>query len=254
MIYGLYLSATGVLANSHRQDVIANNLANAETVGFKRDLAVFRELRTAAQLRGLDARRHSNPWLEPLGGGLGPAPAHVDYSQGELESTGDPLTAALDGRGFFAVRDGRDIRLTRDGRFTVNRSGNLALAGGGQEVLDDRLRPIPIGSSRQVTILSDGSISRGQQFVARLGVFDVADRSRLRKMGSSLLGHPLMERSLRSGDARVNQGFVERGNVDPTLELARLMDAHRQLEANANMIRFQDQTLSRLVNDVGRIG
>ena len=63
MIYGLYLSATGVLSNSYRQDVIANNLANAETVGFKKDLALFQERQTEAQYRGLSARNHSNPLL-----------------------------------------------------------------------------------------------------------------------------------------------------------------------------------------------
>src|SRR6185503_4214950 len=85
MNYGLYLSAMGVLANSQRQDVIANNLANAETVGFKKDLALFQEQRTEAQIRG----RHgeSNDLLEPLGGGLVPSGTTLDLSQGPIENT-----------------------------------------------------------------------------------------------------------------------------------------------------------------------
>src|SRR5687767_1053211 len=105
MIYGLYASASGVLSNSYRQDVIANNIANAETVGFKRDLAVFQERRTAAQRAGLSPRRWSNPALERLGGGVGAAATYVDLSAGELETTGRPLDLAIHGEGFFAVRE-----------------------------------------------------------------------------------------------------------------------------------------------------
>src|SRR5947209_3887766 len=83
MIYGLYLSATGVMTNSYRQDVIANNIANAETVGFKKDIALFQQRRTEAQERGLGPT--SNALLEKLGGGVFASPMLVDSSQGELE-------------------------------------------------------------------------------------------------------------------------------------------------------------------------
>jgi flagellar basal body rod protein FlgG len=254
MIYGLYLSATGVLTNAHRQDVIANNLANAETVGFKRDLAVFQEIRTAASQRGLNPSRHSDPLLEPLGGGLTYAPTFVDYSQGELESDGDPFSMAIEGSGFFAVLDDGQVRLTRNGQFSVNQRGNLALASGGQEVLDTQMRPIPLAATGGLTLMADGTLVQSGQAVARLGVFDVPDPARLKKLGSSLMSYPQIERSVRAASGQVRQGVIERGNVDPTIELARMMDAQRQLEANANIIRFQDQTLGRLVNDVGRIG
>src|SRR5256714_3183439 len=121
MIYGLYLSATGVVTNSYRQDVIANNLANAETVGFKKDLASFVERRTAAAERGLGSGS-SDPMMEHLTGGLWTLPTTVDVSQGELEATGHNLDCAVVSKGYFLAQDGKGQQnLTRDGRFAIDR-------------------------------------------------------------------------------------------------------------------------------------
>ena len=103
MIYGLYLSAAGVVSSSYRQDVIANNLANSETVGFKRDLPLFQERLTEAQQRR--GGSHSDPLMEGLGGGLLASPTLVDNRAGDLEHTGAPLDVAIQGDGFFAVDD-----------------------------------------------------------------------------------------------------------------------------------------------------
>ena len=96
MLYGLYLSATGVMTNAYRQDVIANNIANAETIGFKRDLALFQERRTEAQERGFSPSR-TNAMMEALGGGVYASPTLVDRTQGELESTGSGMDVAIVG-------------------------------------------------------------------------------------------------------------------------------------------------------------
>lgn len=255
MIYGLYLSAMGVLANSYRQDVIANNLANAETVGFKRDLALFQERRTEARARGLSVARHSNPLLEPLGGGMRAAPAVMDLSGGELEASSNPLDAAIEGEGFFAIRnESGQFLLTRDGRMGVNASGNLALTSGAGEVLGADKQPIAIKPGIPVNIGKDGSISQGGQVVGRLGVFEVPDKGQLCKRGALMMSYPNAEKQVLPGRGMVQGNALERANVDPTTELAQLMETQRQLEANANMIRYQDQTLGRLVNDVGKIG
>ena len=114
MIYGLYLSATGVQTSAHRQDTIANNLANAETVGFKKDVSLFRQRLTEAQERRLSPgsrRPHgplfpgapTNPLLEPIGGGHDFHPTLIDTAQGELEPTGSPLDLAIEGGGCFDV-------------------------------------------------------------------------------------------------------------------------------------------------------
>lgn len=259
MIYGLYLSASGVLSSSYRQDVIANNLANSETVGFKKDVALFRQRLTEAQQRRLPPGRSpfgapTNPRLEPIGGGLLAHPTLVDTSQGELEPTGSALDVAIEGRGYFAVEDPGGTRLTRNGQFAVDRGGNLILSNeNGQKVLDALQQPIRLDANGGVAIGSDGTVTQHGQAVAKLGVFDVADQSLLVKQGATLLRAGNQELALAEG-ATLHAEFVERANVDPATELAALMDTQRHLEANANMIRYQDHTLSKLVNEVGKIG
>jgi flagellar basal body rod protein FlgG len=254
MIYGLYQSATGVLTNSYRQDVIANNIANSETIGFKRDLALFQQRPTEARARG--SANETNPLLEALGGGILASPTLIDTSQGELEHTGRALDVAVEGSGYFKVNDNGQTRLTRDGRFMVDRTGRLIMSNGtGQQVMDLQSHPIkldPTLAGTPITVDQEGNIYQGNKPVGRLGLFEVADPSKLRKVGGNLLSYP-DSASLLPGRGKIRGEFIERGNVEPATELTHLMDAQRQLEANANMIRYQDATLARLVNDVGKI-
>ena len=254
MIYGLYLSATGVLTNSYRQDVIANNLANAQTVGFKRNLALFQQRRTEAQESG--DPQVTNPLLEGIGGGLLLAPTAVDLSQGPIEGTGNHLDVAIHGRGFFAVRNGDDTHLTRNGRFMLDREGYLALADeAGHRLLDASGKTIALGqvSQSRVNIAADGAITVDGQLVTRLALLDVPDESQLVPNGATLLRGVDVSK-LKPADGTLAAGYVENANVDPMTELTQLIAAQRQLEANANMIRYQDQTLGKLVNEVGKIG
>jgi flagellar basal-body rod protein FlgF len=256
MIYGLYQSAAGIQASSYRQDVIANNIANAETAGFKRDIALFDQRLTEAQARrGDPSSMSSDPLLENIGGGLLAHPTLVDTRQGDLEPTGNPLDVAIEGRGFFLVTNVKGEKfLTRNGQFSTDRNGTLILANtDGDKVLDDRGQPIrlPQGAG-QVTVARDGTISAGRKPLARVGLYDVDDADALTKQGGTLLA--FNNQPLKPGAGILRSEFIERSNVDPTTELAELMDTQRQLEANANMIRYQDQTLGRLVNEVGKIG
>jgi len=255
MNYGLYLSATGVLTSTYRQDVIANNLANVETVGFKRNIAAFHERLTEAQQRR--SPQQTDPLLDLIGGGIFCSPTILDTSQGELERTANNLDIAILGNGFFSVQDKGQQRLTRDGRFMLDSEGNLILTdASAAQVLDPEGQPINLKGQVEtsVEISKDGTISAHRQPIGRVGVFDVPDPSQLMKEGGNLLSYPGKPRDVTSVAPNLRNGFVERSNVDPTMELTSLMETQRQLEANANMIRYQDQTLGRCVNDVGKIG
>ncbi len=254
MNYGLYQSAAGVMANSYRQDVIANNLANVETAGYKRDTASFEQRLTEAQLMRMPGK--SNPLLENLGGGLRPHVTGTDFTQGDLESTGTNLDVAIFGKGYFAVKEGDDTKLTRDGHLSIDHDGYLVQSSGlgQQKVLDTKLQPIQIDGRYKgsVSIGEKGEITQNGQTVGQLGVFDVDDSVHLKKTGGNLLSN-FETSQLKPATGSVRNEFLERSNVDPATELTQLMDAQRQLEANANMIRYQDQTLGRLVNDVGKM-
>jgi flagellar basal-body rod protein FlgF len=254
VIYGLYQSAAGIQSSSYRQDVVANNIANAETAGFKRDVALFNQRLTEAQeRRGATGSTWTNPLLENLGGGLLAHPTLVDTSQGDLEPTGNPLDVAIEGKGYFLAQNRKGEKfLTRNGQFSTDRDGALILANtDGSKVLDAQGRPIRLEGG-PVAIAKDGTISAGQRPLARLGLYDVDDPDALSKQGETLLDYG--SQILRPARGNFRSEFVERSNVDPTTELAELMETQRALEANANMIRYQDQTLGRCVNEVGKIG
>ena len=251
MNYGLYLSASGVLTSSYRQDVIANNIANSETVGFKKDLALLQQRPTAAQ--ELARSDQTNSVLEPIGGGLLASSTVVDSRPGEIEPTGNNFDVALQGKGFLAVSSGGEIHLTRNGQMILDRAGRLVLSNDpNQAVLDSKQSPIVLDSTTPTTIATDGTITQNGKVMATLGLFDVSDPSALRKEGATLLSTPAGAQLDRAVPT-VRSGFVERSNVDPATELTELMDTQRQLEANANMIHIQDETLDKLVNDVGKI-
>jgi flagellar basal body rod protein FlgG len=252
--YGMYLSASGVASSAYRQDVIANNLANSQTAGFKRTLALIQERRPEAIEQGRPDL--TGEPFDNIPGGLFVAPTRLDLTQGALERSDSPLHVALFGEGFFAVRDGTQVRLTRNGNFTLDSRGRLVTGdGSGRHVLDIRQRPIRLDIARlsDTTVGNDGTISVDGQAVARLGVFDVTDRRRLVPVGGTMFAAPPGETLRRSRETRVQPGYLELANVDPTSELTQLLEAQRQLEANANMIRYQDQSLGRLVNEVGKI-
>lgn len=254
MLYGLYLSATGVMTNSYRQDVIANNLANSETVGFKKDLTTFRERATAAQEQpGLLSQ--TNPSMEGIGGGTFAQPTTLDMTPGPVEQTGNKTDAAIEGSGYFTVDDHGKTRLTRNGQFMISASGDLITANGSNlNVLDSQGNPIKLDGflANQTSIGQDGTISQDGKPIAKLGIVDVPDPSKLKNESGTLLSYPNPEQFIASAST-IRGEYVENSNVDPATELSQLMETQRQLEANANMIHYQDSTLDKLVNTVGKV-
>jgi flagellar basal-body rod protein FlgF len=253
MLYGLYLSAAGVITSSYRQDVIANNLANSETVGFKRDLATFAQRPTADQTHPL-AAGFGNPMLDKIGGGTFASPNYVDTTQGTLDPTDNNMDAAILGNGFFTVagKDGQP-RLTRDGRFKVDLAGRLTLSNDqASPVLDNTGKPIRVDPALPIRFDLAGRVLQDEQPVAQLGLASVANPASLKKEGAGLFSDsdPSSE---SASTAQVRGGFLEHSNVDPASELTALMDTQRVLEANANMMHYQDQMLGDLVNTVGKI-
>ena len=254
MLYGLYLSATGIMTNSYRQDVIANNLANAETVGFKKDLTQFRQRLTAAQ-ESPDKMGWTNPIMEGIGGGTFAEPTSLDTSAGPMEWTGGKTDASIRGTGYFTVNDHGTTRLTRNGQFLIGTDGTLIMANGKNlPVLDVNGSPIKLdGRLQNSTVIGeDGTISQDETPVARLAVVDVPNPRLLKNEAGTLLSYPSMKDVTPSTSMVVGQS-VEGANVDPATELTALMETQRQLEANANMIHTQDSTLDKLVNIVGKV-
>lgn len=256
MNYGLYISASGAASSIYRMDVAANNLANINTVGFKPDRAAAVQ-RDAARIED-NVRLPSNAMLERLGAGVRMFPTRVTFEQGPLQATTNDLDLAIQGRGFFVVRDETDtsgdrIRLTRDGRFTRDAGGRLVTAGDGRPVLDVSNRPIMLPPG-PVQIGGDGVITCAGEEIARLQLVDVPDASRLIKIGHGFFQIPSDALSSRQpGTGLIRQGHLEGAAVDPILAMLAVTTARDEAERNMGMIQHHDRLMDRAVNVLGRV-
>ncbi len=255
MSYGLWLSAAGMQANEYRQSLVANNMANVDTVGFKHDFAVFHERQMESAAKAAEGR-WANPLLRDLTGGLWARPTYTSFAQGALDETGRDLDAALFGNGFFAVSDGQETRYTRDGRFVIADDGTLTLAAGDGKyaVLDAAGAPVTLDpAAGRINFGKNGTVTQDGEPVAQLGVVDFADHSLLRKTGESLF-QDTGDQSAAPADAQVHGGYVERSTVDPINNLVSMIEVSRAYELNARMITMQDTMNGQAVARVGRIG
>lgn len=245
MIYGLYQSAAGMMTNEYRQDVLANNIANAETVAFKRQVAVFSE-----RLRADQAGRRQGAGdasLRELTGGVWLGETRSDFDAGAFINTDNPTDAALAGPGFFLVsKNGREY-LTRDGRFVVAPDGSLVAASDGAGVLGVGGGPIHVNPhGGQVSFDEDGKVQQGGLTVGRLAVVDVANPGGLRHAGAGRYAAAGAEQA--PVEPHVISGHVEASGVEPIRELAAMLEATRAYQLNAQMLTLQDQTAARVIN------
>ncbi len=255
MTYGLWLSTAGLQTNEYRQAILANNLANANTTGFKQDLAVIQERNVESRAKGINGR-FANPVLDGLTGGAWVRPTIHTFERGDFEKTGNPLDVAIDGDGFLSVSDGSETRFTRDGRLTTNRNGELVLVAsqGRWRVLDAGGKPIRIDPQNggKISITEDGSVRQDGVSVGRLGVVDFADKTQLSKAGGNLYRNhgdtPVPSSS------RVRGEHLELSTVNPVNGLAGMIEVSRAYQLNASLITLQDQTIGMAVSTVGRIG
>lgn len=247
MIYGLYQSAAGMMVNEYRQDVLANNLANAETVGFKREIASFAQRLRASEAGWRDGP--SNALMESLSGGTWLGQTGIDFSAGAAVKTDNPLDVLIAGPGFLQVSaDGHEY-LTRDGRMLMDADGWLVSANDGAAILGQAGQPIRLNpQGGEISIDEDGYIKQGQLMVGQLGLVSVDDEQALRKTGASRF--ELGDAALTSSSAELMQGHLESSGVEPVKELVTMIEASRAYQLNAEMLSLQDQSASRLINAV----
>jgi flagellar basal body rod protein FlgG len=257
MNYGLYLSASGVLTNTYRQDVFANNLANVETVGFKRDVPTIRQ-RDAEAIEKNFGSELRKQMLDKLGGGVWAGTQRTDFAPAPMRPGQDNDAALTAPDTFFAVEtrgaNGQTgVALTRDGRFSVDAEGYLVTASGGR-VLNASDDPILL-EPEPFEIGADGSVQQRGQRVDQIQITAVTDTRLLQKAGGNRYTWDAAAADPRkeAPSATVRPRFIEASGVDPVIALTELMEATKAITANANMIRYHDQMLERAVNTLGRV-
>lgn len=248
MPYGLYISAEGAYSQSKRMEVLANNLANVDTAGFKRELAVFQSRYAEETQRGTDY--HGSGSINDVGGGVWLTGTVTEHRQGTLKQTGIPTDMAIDGDGFFVVRKGDEDLLTRGGNFLINTNGQLATQTG-ELVMSEGGGPITINPETPWRVSPDGAIEQdgGKTFLA---VVRPQSLDELTKHGENLFQPAGGPQPLPAEQRKVREGYLEMSAVRPTLEMMELIETSRAVETNVNMIRNHDSMLNALVNRVLR--
>ena len=249
MNYGLWMSAAGLATEVHRQDIIANNVANAETAGFKADKAFTIERPAPEQPFGPGSS--PDQLLTRLGGGVLANDTWTDFSAGGLVDGGD-LDLALEGDGFFAVRDGEEIAFTRDGRFNRDRNGFLVDLDG-RQVLSDRNRPIRLNEGTvQVSVDGIVSVVGAEGDTSQVGRLRIAaaPTDSLRKVGDNLYHAPADVKIGSASSTSVLQGRYETSNVDPIRSMSDLIQSSRSVQAAARFIDFHDRMMELAVTRI----
>lgn len=251
MYYGLYMSAAGAHAQSQQVEVLSNNLANADTVGFKREIALLEARDSEAIERGLDSRGSRS--ANDIGGGIRFSATATDFRVGKFHETGRPTDLALETPGdFFAVQRGKEQLLTRAGNFQLSTDGTL-LTQENDPVLASDGSPIQIDPALPWRVLPGGVIQQAGDTV-EIGIFRPSDRRSLEKIGQNYYAvrgkkpDPVApeERALRGG-------YEELSAVNPVEETVELIAASRTYEANVRLIQQHDQATSQLISRLLRV-
>ncbi|MFC7371491.1 flagellar hook-basal body protein [Fictibacillus iocasae] len=271
MIRGFYNAAAGMIAQQRKQELLSNNIANANTPGFKADAASLRSfpnmLLQQMNSTGFGPSR-AGQTVGMLSTGVYLQETIPDFKQGDIKETGVktdlallqgnvPVDAATGKPGalFFVVNVNGEERLTRNGHFTVDADGRLTTADG-HTVLNTAGSPITV-RSQNFTVTREGRVLENGRDAGQIDIAFVDNPNRLVKEGNGLF---------RSEDAVVtaagnanisyslSQGFVERSTVDVEQTMADMMNAYRTFEANQRVLQSYDRSMEKMVNEVGRIG
>ena len=282
MIRGWYTGASGMRAQQWRLDAVANNLANVDTDGYKRDVAAFKAFPELLIRRQDDDGVYKHPFgsadAAPIVGKMGTGvelnELYTNFDQGSLKETTSDFDLALDGQGFFAVATPWGERYTRNGSFQLGKEGFLETKEG-YPVMGEN-GPIRVKANNfqvdkdgriwiNAAYPDDPEVMIGRETnqwedpvlldTLKLVEFDL-DRY-LNKQGSSLYRESdtsgpamIIEAGLRP---RVMQGFTEASNVDPVVEMVQMIEVNRAYEANQRMIQAEESALGTLINQVMKI-
>jgi len=228
MIKALYTAASGMVAQSNKQDVIANNIANAQTPGFKRKRAVEASFQQTLEKSVAIFEAGKKASASPVLPVLAHAEAADDTSEGPVQSTGNPLNFAIQGTGTFEVGSGDAARQTRNGSFIVDKDGELATSDGEKVQGKSGSIQMPKG---EWTLTIDGTIVDAKG----------AEIDQIKIGGSE------------AGKTQVMQGYLEQSNVNTIREMVDMIANLRSYEANQKVISSVDGTLDKLINEAGRV-
>lgn len=266
---GIYTAVSGAVAHSAKLDTIANNIANANTPGFKKDQQLFKEYLTAyeKQPTALEVPKvpASIESFYPLNGGdksfVDVSGTSTSFAQGGLKLTQNPFDLAIEGDAFFEVATPAGVRLTRAGNFTINSEGVLIdkqghpvlLQGTEGQALEERW--VQLGEVQDLSITPQGDVFANNENIGRLSLKTVTEKDALHKQGHSLYSvkENLDNQIVDATQYKVHQGALEQSNVNIVQEMTEMINATRVFESTQKAIQAYDQMNQKLTNDVPRL-
>jgi flagellar basal-body rod protein FlgG len=242
---GMYSAVSGNIVLMQKMEVIANNLANINTVGFKKDRMIFDTMLNSAKNPTQPAGTMTD------GPVLSDGTVDTDYSAGPLTQTSNPLDLALDGSGFFVVNTPQGKAYTRQGNFHLDSSGKVVTADG--YAVQGGGGPVTIKGGK-VDINEKGEVSVDGQQVATLSIVDFPKPYQLQKIGSAMFvpSDPQINELPATG-TNVRQGTLENSNVQPLTEMANLIETNRFYESCVKTIQSYDAMANKAANELGKV-
>ena len=259
MVKGLYTAYTGMLNEQNRMDIMTNNLANASTVGFKKEGSTSQSFDSLLAYKLKDGsvglERKQNIGRNTPGVKIGEN--YTDFSQGSFRITGNTFDLALTDAGFFAVEftnkaGETSTRYTRAGNFTLNKEGYL-VNNDGDYVLDVNNRHIKLDPLKETAITSDGGIYQGNgNAIAKIQVVDFEDYDYLKRTGETFFA-PIEGAKMINSAAQVQSGYLEMANVQVVSEMVNMISITRQYESNQKVLQTMDNTLEIATRELGKL-
>lgn len=250
MTKGFYNLTSGMLSQSRRLDVVANNMTNLATPGYKAELYTDSTFDEVLISRVGNKDKSGAEVIGEESYILAPSQLYIDYSQGIVEDTGLNLDFAIQGDGFFAIQTQNGTEYTRGGSFALDDEGYLVLPQQGR-VLGVDGQPIQLSTDLIQADNYGGIYTKDGAYLGRIGVFTFADNNQLVKNDSGLFG--ANGQAATAANPEVRWGAVENSNVDMIEEMTRMMTAQRALQSAAQAIKLYDGVLTKATNDLGRL-
>lgn len=247
----IYISAAGALNHQKKLEILANNIANVNTTGFKEDRTAFRiyDLESSATEKRATLSAGKSEGFLPLSSGTQPV-----FSQGGMRQTGNTLDLAIEGEGFFSIQTPDGIRYTRNGSFNLDKDGVLVtkdgfpvLGEGGEIKISD--------DDKVFTVDDEGNISADEKQIGRLNIVDFPRPYALAKVGNTLF--EINEKNTKEITAerfQIKQGCIELSNVDVIKSMTEMIEAFRGYESYQKVIKSIDDVNGKAINEIGRTG
>lgn len=239
----LYVSTSGAVSRLHQLEVVANNLANVDTLGFKADRTRFQSA-LVSQVQNMEGQEAAGA---PARAFVQTHGVSTDHATGNVVTTGRGLDAVIDGPGFFAVETPGGVRFTRAGSFIVDAAGTITTLDG-KPVLGEG-GPIQVGGSVPTILASGAIVDAEDNELGRLRIDTFADPNLLQKEGTNLFRAPAGIEGVPSETTRLQPGSVERSNVQAIRELATMMILQRNFDATMQVLRSDDQATDQLLRE-----